>query len=186
MIYQEQIPNRQKFNDKEIEEIQRVSKRLDSDEEVEIVAKQSKLRPGGSKTTPDTIFVTNKRLLIRDPSLFGAQEDFESITYDKITSIELEKGMFSSAVKIMASGYNGNIDAISKEKAERIVEYIKKSMQNIKTEKETQVSTGINSNQKLSIADELLKLAKLKEEGIITEQEFNQMKQNLIKNKMNW
>jgi hypothetical protein len=59
-------------------------------------------------------------------------------------------------------------------------------MQNIKTEKETQVSTGINSNQKLSIADELLKLAKLKEEGIITEQEFNQMKQNLIKNKMNW
>jgi len=90
--------------------------------------------------------------------------------------------MFSSAVKIMASGYKGNIDAISKEKAERIVEYIKKSMQNIKTEKETQVSTGINSNQKLSIADELLKLAKLKEEGIITEQEFNQMKQNLILN----
>ena len=64
---------------------------------------------------PDTIFVTNKRLLIRDPSFFGAREDFESITYDKITSIELEKGMFSSAVKIMASGYRGDIDAISKE-----------------------------------------------------------------------
>jgi hypothetical protein len=44
-------------------------------------------------------------------------------------------------------------------------------------------SNDINGNGDSSIADELLKLAKLKEEGIITEQEFNQMKQNLIKNK---
>jgi hypothetical protein len=181
-IQQEQIQNRQKFNIKEIEEIQKISKRLDPDEEVEIVAKQSKLRPGGSKTTPDTIFVTNKRLLIRDPSFFGAREDFESITYDKITSIELEKGMFSSAVKIMASGYKGDIDAISKEKAERIIEYIKKSMQDIKAEKEKQFSTGsINSNQKLSIADELFKLAKLKEQGIITETEFLKMKKDVLR-----
>lgn len=179
-IYQE-IPNRQNFNNKELEEIQRISKRLDPDEEVEIVAKQSKLRPGGSKTTPDTIFVTKKRLLIRDPSFFGAQEDFESITYDKITSIELEKGMFSSAVKIMASGYKGDIDAISKEKAESIIKYIKKSMENIKTEKETQVSTGVDSNKYLSIADELFKLAKLKEQGIITETEFIKMKKDILR-----
>ena len=129
---------------------------------------------------PDTIFVTNKRLLIRDPSFFGAREDFESITYDKITSIELEKGMFSSAVKIMASGYRGDIDAISKEKAEKIVEYIKRSMENIKKQK-TKVHTSINSDQKLSIADELFKLAKLKEQGIINEAEFLKMKQDILK-----
>ena len=35
-------------------------------------------------------------------------------------------------------------------------------------------------NQSISIADEIRKLAKLKEEGIITEEEFEQMKQDLI------
>ena len=180
-IHQEQIPEKDKFDIKEIEEIKKISKRLDSDEKVEIVAKQSKLRPGGSHTTPDTIFVTNKRLLIRDPSFFGAREDFESITYDKITSIELEKGMFSSAVKIMASGYRGDIEAIPKEKAEKIVEYIKRSMEDIKKQKTTEVHKGINSDQKLSIADELFKLAKLKEQGIINEAEFLKMKQDILK-----
>jgi hypothetical protein len=36
-------------------------------------------------------------------------------------------------------------------------------------------------NQSISIADELRKLAKLKEEGILTEEEFKQMKQDLIR-----
>ena len=51
-IHQEEIPDKDKFDIKEIEEIKKISKRLDSDEKVEIVAKQSKLRPGGSHTTP--------------------------------------------------------------------------------------------------------------------------------------
>ena len=38
------------------------------------------------------------------------------------------------------------------------------------------------SNLSISIADELEKLAKLREEGILTKEEFNQMKQDLIKN----
>ncbi len=37
------------------------------------------------------------------------------------------------------------------------------------------------AHESISVADELRKLAKLKEEGTLTEQEFNQMKQDLIK-----
>ena len=37
-------------------------------------------------------------------------------------------------------------------------------------------------NQSVSIADELQKLANLKEEGVLTEEEFNKMKQDLIRN----
>ena len=37
------------------------------------------------------------------------------------------------------------------------------------------------SSSSISIADELAKLAKLKEEGVISESEFVQMKQDLIK-----
>lgn len=39
----------------------------------------------------------------------------------------------------------------------------------------------ISSIQSISIADEIRKLAKLREEGIITELEFQQMKQDLIR-----
>ena len=39
----------------------------------------------------------------------------------------------------------------------------------------------IPSSQPISIADEIRKLAKLKEEGILTEEEFKQMKQDLIR-----
>jgi hypothetical protein len=38
--------------------------------------------------------------------------------------------------------------------------------------------------QQSSIADELTKLANLREKGIITEDEFQQMKQDLIKKKI--
>jgi hypothetical protein len=38
-----------------------------------------------------------------------------------------------------------------------------------------------NNNPTISIADELAKLAKLKEQGVITESEFVQMKQDLIR-----
>jgi hypothetical protein len=38
-----------------------------------------------------------------------------------------------------------------------------------------------NTKATMSIADELSKLAKLKEQGVITEEEFSQMKDNLMK-----
>ena len=95
------------MTDTETEEIRKIKHRLDSDEKVEIVAKQSRIHPGGSATSPDIIFITNKRIIIKNPSLLGARENYESITYDKITSIELENGIFSSEIDIYASGYAG-------------------------------------------------------------------------------
>ena len=93
------------FDSKEIEQIQKIKHRLDNDEKVELIARQSKHRPGGSITGRDTIFVTNKRIIVRDPSLLGARENVVSVSYDKITSIELEKGVFSSKVVIRAPGF---------------------------------------------------------------------------------
>ena len=50
------------LTDTETEEIRKIKHRLDSDEKVEIVAKQSRIHPGGSATSPDIIFITNKRI----------------------------------------------------------------------------------------------------------------------------
>lgn len=161
----------------EMEEIHKVAHRLDSGEKVVIVARQSRFKPGGSKMSPDTIFVTDKRIVIRNPSAMGMREKVESIAYDKITAIELERGMMSSTVKIRASGYQGDIDAIAKEKAEQIVVYARDAMDKMKKAPSIQPSSG----PQLSVADELAKIAKLKEQGILSDAEFQQMKQELLK-----
>jgi putative oligomerization/nucleic acid binding protein len=43
------------------------------------------------------------------------------------------------------------------------------------------ITDNRNQQTKISIADELAKLAKLKEQGVISESEFQQMKQDLLK-----
>ena len=69
------------MTDTETEEIRKIKHRLDSDEKVEILAKQLRIHPGGSATSPNIIFITNKRIIIKNPSLLGARENYESITY---------------------------------------------------------------------------------------------------------
>jgi hypothetical protein len=88
----------------------------------------------------------------------------------------------------------GIIEAIPKDKAEDLLEIIRSGMQNdgggksTPSKKQKASSELLESkeytvpfNQSISIADELRKLAKLKEEGILTEEEFKQMKQDLIR-----
>ena len=134
------------------EEIEKIREHLDSDDEVLIVAKQSKFKPGGAIIAGgNTIFATNKKIIIRNPTMLGLRESVEEIPYDQITSVKLEKGMFSSTIVIRSPGLSemtrmgrssgliawgrgeeGSIDAIPKDKAEKIVQIIKTKMQEVK------------------------------------------------------
>ena len=87
----------------------------------------------------------------------------------------------------------GIIEAIPKEKAQDLLEIIRSGMQELSNRKsapsKNQMSSElleskqytVSSNQPTSIADEIRKLANLQEEGIITEDEFRQMKQDLLR-----
>ena len=163
------------LRDKELEQVNKIRHRLDKGEQVQFIARQSKHRPGGSFTIPDTIFVTNKRIVIKDPSLLGVRENIVSVSYDKITSIELERGVFSSKILIRAPGFADEMEAISKKAAEQIVQYVKNSMYKTKIESQKE-----SLEVKESIADELLKLANLKEKGVLSDEEFLKMKKDLL------
>ena len=166
----------------ELEEIRRIANRVGKDEKVIFVAKQSRFKPGGSKGSPDTLYVTSKRLIVRNPSMMGMRENFALINYDKISSLNIEKGVFSSTLKIRADGFAGNIDAVDKDKAERILSYIKERMDQATTTSAVHSTTDTTiPNPQLSAADELTKIARLKEQGILSEAEFNQMKQEILK-----
>ncbi len=195
----------------DLEEVNKIIEMLNPDEKVLLVARQSKIKPGGSYFTPNTIYATDRRIIIRDPYMLGIKANVVDIPYDIITSLKLEKGLLSSTIRFKAPGLmsstklgmmdsivegeddpEGIIEAIPKDKAEDLLEIIRSGMQDSrrsapsKKQKpselpETKEAINISNPSVVSIADELRKLAKLKEEGILTEQEFNQMKQKLIK-----
>jgi hypothetical protein len=197
----------------DLQEINKITEMLNPEEKVLLVARQSRIRPGGSHLTPNIIYATDRRIIIRDPYMLGIKENVVDIPYDIITSIKLEKGLFSSTIRFKAPGLmsstrlgmmdglidgssedndqGGVIEAIPKNKADDLIEIIRSGMQSSKKLQPSQKQRSfeplesqeqvISPNQSLSVADELRKLAKLKEEGILTEEEFKQMKEDLIK-----
>jgi hypothetical protein len=194
------------ITDKEdLEEIKEISEMLNPNEEVFVVARQSRLKPGGSAFTPNIVFGTDRRIIIKDPSMLGLRENVVDIPYDMISSVRIDKGVFSSNIIFKApglinSGRRGKLDkmmegygdasgladeegiitAIPKNKAENLLEVIRNGMDR---DREVYRHREQQPQQQQSIADELMKLANLKEKGVISEEEFQQMKQDLIKKK---
>jgi Bacterial PH domain len=140
--------------DKEdLEEIKEIADMLNPNEEVFVVARQSRLKPGGSTFTPSVVFGTDRRIIIKDPTMLGLRENVVDIPYDMISSVRLDKGVFSSNVifkapGLISSGRRGKLDkmmegygdksglaeeegiitAIPKNKAEDLLEVIRNSM----------------------------------------------------------
>jgi hypothetical protein len=188
----------------ELAEITKIAEMLNSDERILLVAKQSRIKPGGSYMTPNIIYATDRRIIIRDPYLLGLKENIVDIPYDIITSVKLEKNILSSTIRFKAPGLvsstrlgmmkeiidgqddeeGGKIESISKKKAEDLIEIIRSGMQSSKKiHSSTPLIREESSDRNLSssIADELAKLGKLRDQGVISEEEFVQMKSNLIK-----
>jgi hypothetical protein len=195
----------------------KISKMLNPDERVLLVAVQSRVRPGGSLFTPNEIYATDRRIIIRDPYMLGIKENIVDIPYDIITSLKLEKGLLSSTIRFKAPGLvsptkmgmidsiadggkeddpEGIIQAISKNKAEGLLEIIRSGMtgnnknpvaSQIQMQRlpsvstDTDQATPLDNHHSISIADELRKLADLRSEGILTEEEFEHIKQEIIR-----
>jgi hypothetical protein len=61
------------ITDKEdLEEIREIAEMLNPNEEVFVVARQSRLKPGGSAFTPNIAFGTDRRIIIKDPTMLGS------------------------------------------------------------------------------------------------------------------
>lgn len=180
----------------ELHEIEKIEKILNSEEKVLLVARESRLMPGGSILTPNTVIATDKRVIIRDPYMMGLKSELIDIPYDVITSVKLQKGVFTSTILFKAptmvnksklglmdeniSGeddQDGVIEALSKHKAEELLEIIRRHM------KVTGSDETTSSIDTISIADEIEKLSKLKQKGSLSESEFQKMKQELLQKK---
>ena len=67
-------PSIQPLDDDDLREVKKVHEMLNPNEQVLVVARQSRIKPGGSAVTPNIIYAMNKRIII---------------PYDAITSVKL-------------------------------------------------------------------------------------------------
>jgi hypothetical protein len=79
---------------------------LEPDEYVELTVEQRHLGPGGSFLNPTIIIATSKRLLIMNRATLGVKTSFEIILYANITSVKVDKGIFSSSLFIKIEHYD--------------------------------------------------------------------------------
>jgi hypothetical protein len=190
----------------ELYRITEISSMLDINEKVLLVMTQSKIRLVGVLFTSYVIFATDRRIIIRDISLHGLKENTIGIPYSIITDINYKEGFISACIRLRVNriqggnelpaldqyGISGNdtewiIEHIPKGKAFLLVKIVRAMINKWELlSEEHQSITDTNEHIITSFstldspANELFKIARLKSEGVINEQEFARLKQNII------
>lgn len=114
---------------------------------------------------------TNRRLIFIDKGLlYGLKvEDFP---LDKITSIQYETGLMFGEIKIHTSANIAKIEQVDKKIARNFAEFIR--------DKLSQPKESVSIASQPDILGQIEKLAKLKESGILSEEEFVEQKRKLL------
>lgn len=116
---------------------------------------------------------TDRRLLFVDKGiLYGLKvEDFP---LDKISSIQYDTGLLMGSIKIHTSGNVAKIDNVDKKSARGFAEFVRNKLSQ---PKEALVQTIVKEPD---VLEQLEKLAKLKESGIISGEEFKEQKKKFL------
>jgi len=119
---------------------------------------------------------TDKRFIcITYKSSFST--DVADISYSKISSVKIDSGIGNDELEIFMSGNKIKVKYTGKERAKEMYTYLQgKLLQADKNNCAPQSSNGTTENK----IDQLERLAKLKEQGILTEQEFALQKQLIL------
>jgi hypothetical protein len=126
----------------------------------------------GSDSVRNGIFIaTNKRLLFYGKKLFGY--DLEIFPYSNISSIEMGKNMMGHHISFFASGNKASMKWIKKGDVPGFVEQVKSQIG-----KKAQVISS--SDSKTDIAEQITKLAELRDKGILSEEEFQSKKRDML------
>lgn len=154
---------------KEIKELPNV---LWDDEKIENIVQ-------GTYSNGNGILVaTNKRLIfVNKGLLFGLKvEDFP---YEKITTIQYETGLIFGKLTIFTSGNKAIIDNVIKAKVRVFGDWVRARIS--PTQKNILPNASYTTESpKVDIADQLERLAKMKDQGILTEEEFGVQKKKLL------
>ena len=167
-------------------------------EEVLYAAQQSRVKKGGSFTTPAKVYITNYRIIFRDPSMLGLKKFVNDYHFKDISNVRMRKGVLSTEVYLNSRFESDEviISGLSHEDAEIIVRLIRNGIYgNFNPKEDHDSSIGIDFKERNPDRDEILKehesetediisnlerLNELRKANVITEDEFDTLKKRLI------
>lgn len=121
---------------------------------------------------------TDRRLIFVDKGWVGLKvEDFP---YDKITSIQYQLGWIFGEITIFASGNRAEIKQLAKDQARPFAEKVRNMISGGQAFSNVGTTPERHSSQDDLIA-KLEKLARLREQGILTDEEFAEQKSLLLR-----
>ena len=122
----------------------------------------------GNNSIRNGVFVaTENRIVFYGKKLFGFE--LESFPYDKISSIEMSKGLMGKKIKFMMSGNSATMKWINDGEPEKLVNFVRDNM-----------GTKSEKTIKDDIPNQIKKLSVLRDEGILTDDEFKSKKMELL------
>ena len=120
------------------------------------------------------IVSTNKRVIFLDKGMIFGLNQVE-IPLSKINSIAHKKGLILGDIEIWDGASKMKITNVSKNTLVPFVNAVNKAREEL-----NKPQTQVIQQQHISSADEILKFKALLDQGIITQEEFNQKKKELL------
>lgn len=168
------------FTGKEIEVPDDVQRLLQFNEKVLLSAQVAR---STELINPGTIFVTTQRVIVRKPTTLGLRKNMEDFRYVDIANVKLKKGIIRSGIvlKMRFLSDNVEIDNFPKEVGEKIFRLVQDGVAGRLVTAQPQDQPGkVPSPLQQEIIEKIKELAKLKDEGILTEIEFQTKKSELL------
>jgi hypothetical protein len=131
-------------------------------------------RMGSDSARKGALIATDRRVVFYAKKMTGY--DLESFPYDHISSIDMSKGMMGHSITIYASGNKAHIKWIDKK--QDVPGFVSTVRGRMKGGAGNGAAAPAASEP--DAADQIRKLAQLRDEGLLTEEEFQAKKTQLL------
>jgi len=154
-----------------------IKKMLLTDEQVMAVIKQSRLK---AAITPDSIIVTNQRIIRCSPSALGLRKEIEDYRYEDIANLKIDKGILFATITAKRRFMSEDLvlDKLLKGQADYISRVIQENVRRMSGAATSPITT--NQQTPLASPEDPLQVLKLRfARGEITKEQFEEMKRAL-------
>jgi len=154
-----------------------VKKMLLADEQAMAVIKQSRLK---AATTPDSIIITNQRIIRYSPSTLGLHKEIEDYRYEDIANLKIDKGILFATITLKRRFMSADLilDNLPAGQVDYVFRLIQENLRRMSSAPTSVVTT--NQQTPLTAPEDPLQVLKLRfARGEITKEQFEEMKRVL-------
>jgi hypothetical protein len=154
-----------------------VKKMLLADEQVKAVIKQSRLK---AAITPDSIVITDQRIIRYSPSAMGLHKEIEDYRYEDIANLKIDKGVMFATITVKRRFMSEDLilDNLPRGQADYISRAIQENLRRMNAAATSSAAT--NQQTPPTPPEDPLQVLKLRfARGEITKEQFEDMKRAL-------